>query len=127
MVDQQAVLEVFNIPKYQEILQRMQRGPLMMAAQRLQKTGLFNTGVQVQMTPQLLDALMKIIAMPEKDFIKLFPQAKPESIALGAMMQAGLPSEVSQSADKIFKAAGPMIMANQGQPQQGQPMPGMQQ
>ena len=99
----------------------------MMAAQRLQKTGLFNTGAQVQMTPQLLDAIIKIIALPEKDFVKLFPQAKPESIALSAMMQAGLPLGASQSAEKILKAAGPMIMANQGQPQQGQPMPGMQQ
>ena len=99
----------------------------MMAAQRLQKTGIFSSGAQVQLTPQLLEAFIKIMALPEKDFVKLFPQAKPEAIALGAMMQAGLPSEVSQSADKIFKAAGPMIMANQGQPQQGQPMPGMQQ
>ena len=120
MVDQQAVLEVWNIPKAAEILQRMTKGPLMMTMQRLQKTKIFESGQQVQLTPQFLDAIAKIIAMPEKDFVKLFPQARPENITLSSMMQAGISPEVSANSDKIFKAGGPTMLVP-GQPIGGQP------
>ena len=92
----------------------------MQAAQRLQKTGMFNSGMQVELKPELLDALIKIIAMPEKEFERLFPQAKPAEQTLAAMMKAGIPEEVSASADKIFRQGGPMMLAGGGQAQ-GQP------
>ena len=121
-LDAEAILDIFNVPNRDQILQRKARGPLMQAAQRLQKTGMFNSGMQVELKPELLDALIKIIAMPEKEFERLFPQAKPAEQTLAAMMKAGIPEEVSASADKIFRQGGPMMLASGGQGQpQGQP------
>ena len=113
-VDQEAVLNIFNIKDKDAIIERMKRGPLMMAGQRLQKTKIFESGQTVQLTPELLDSLIKIIAMPEKDFVKLFPQAKPESIALESMMKAGIDTQdVSANTDKILKSGGPAMLAGQ--------------
>ena len=112
VVDPEYVLDAFNVGKKAEIMERMKQGPLIAASKKLESTGMFNSGVEVKLTPQFLQTIIQIIAMPKANFEKLFPQAKAESQTLANMMKAGLPEDfLSASAPKITKAAGPAMMA----------------
>ena len=102
-IDLPALLEMLNIPKRDEIVQRMMQGPMRQQLMKLQRTQLFD--------PKLLQAITSILALPQKDFEKAFPQAQPLNIAAKAVQDAGLGQGVTGLPNKK-----PQIVANNPQP-----------
>ena len=101
-IDLPALLEMLNIPKRDEIVQRIMQGPMRQQLSKLQRTNLFK--------PELLQAIATILALSQKDFERAFPQAKPTEIAAEAVQEAGLGQGVKSS-----PKSQPQIVPNQQQ------------
>lgn len=69
-IDQEAILDEFDIPRKEEILRRMQLGVVGQALQKLQIAGL---------PPQVLQTIGAILSMPEKQFQKAFQQPQEKT------------------------------------------------
>jgi hypothetical protein len=85
-IDQQAVLEEFNIQKRDEIIKRMQQGPLLTALEKVGKTGLIDE--------QTLEMIKQILTMSDQDYANAFPHTKPRS-QLGMTMIEGAAKQLA--------------------------------
>lgn len=86
-VDQQAILEEFNVHKRDEIMKRMQQGPLMAALEKVGKTGIVDE--------QTLEIIKQILTMSDQDYANAFPHTKPRS-QLGMTMIEGAVKQLAE-------------------------------
>lgn len=68
VIDQRAVLEEFNVRNRDQIIQRMQAGPLQMALEKLKNTGLYDDAT--------LQSIGHILSMPDNEFKQAFPSSQ---------------------------------------------------
>jgi hypothetical protein len=69
-LDQRAVLEAFDWPNIEEVINRMLQGPLGQLIERLEGTGQFD--------PLTLEVIQKIGSMSENDYKQLFQKKPPQ-------------------------------------------------
>lgn len=84
-VDQKALFDALEVPNGDQIIERMQQGPVNQMLDKVRATGMFGDA-----TDATVEALRQIVLAQPADLEKLFPQMKPENQLAMALMQAGL-------------------------------------
>ena len=98
-IDQQALLESLDFPNRNDIIKRMQAGPMGSALQKLQAMGI---------PPEILDVLGQVMTMDDKEFQKVAKAGELptfEDIVAVAMQGGGQPPDAGKQSEAMERQA----------------------